>query len=68
MVELFWRYKYLIVPFMTWFGIQLFKVFYEYYETKKWNWKRLFGHGGMPSSHSAIIVCITTMVGKKSRN
>ena len=65
MIEFFWKYEYLIVPFFVWFGIQLFKVIYDRCETKKWHWRRLFGFGGMPSSHSAIVICITTLLGKK---
>ena len=65
MIDFFWKYEYLIVPFLVWFGIQLFKVIYDRCETKKWHWSRLFGLGGMPSSHSAIVICITTLLGKK---
>ena len=63
-MEQFEQYKYLIIPALVWFGIQLFKVIYDYYETKKWNWTRMFGTGGMPSSHSAVVACLTTMIGK----
>ena len=56
--------KYIYVPVLTWFFIQLFKVFYDYFETKKLNLKRLIGAGGMPSSHSAIAMSLTFLVGK----
>ncbi len=58
------QFKYILVPLALWFSIQLFKVIYEYCETKKWNWDRLMGAGGMPSSHSAIVVCLAIMIGK----
>lgn len=58
------QFKYILVPLTLWFSIQLFKVIYEYCETKKWNWSRLMGAGGMPSSHSAIVVCLAIMIGK----
>ncbi len=58
------QFKYILVPLTLWFSIQLFKVIYEYCETKKWNWDRLMGAGGMPSSHSAIVVCLAIMIGK----
>lgn len=58
------KYRYVLAPALVWFIIQLFKVFYDYFENKKWNWKRFFGLGGMPSSHSAVVTCLTTMVGK----
>lgn len=58
------QFKYILVPLSVWFSIQLFKVIYEFCETKKWNWNRLMGAGGMPSSHSAIVVCLAIMIGK----
>ena len=57
-------YKYLIVPFATWFFIQLFKLIYDLFTTKKFNFKRILGAGGMPSSHSAVVVALCTMIGK----
>lgn len=56
--------KYVYVPFFLWFGIQLFKLFYDLVTTKKFNFKRLMGAGGMPSSHSAVVTGITTLIGK----
>ena len=58
------EYKYLIVPFATWFFIQLFKLIYDLVTTKKFNFKRILGAGGMPSSHSAVVVSLATMIGK----
>ena len=58
------EYKYLIVPFTTWFFIQLFKLIYDLVTTKKFNFKRILGAGGMPSSHSAVVVALCTMIGK----
>lgn len=58
-------YKFLLVPVCTWALIQLFKFFMDFKQTKKFHIKRLMGAGGMPSSHSASIVCVTTMIGKK---
>lgn len=58
------QYRYLIVPFVTWLCVQTFKVLWELATTKKLNFKRIIGAGGMPSSHTAIVVSITTMVGR----
>ena len=58
------EYKYIVVPFCAWFAIQLFKLIYDLATTKKFNFKRLLQSGGMPSSHSAVVVVLTTMVGK----
>ena len=56
--------KYIYVPFFLWFGIQLFKLLYDLYTTKKFNFKRIMGAGGMPSSHSAVVTSLATMIGK----
>lgn len=60
----FEEYKYIIVPFFVWFGIQLFKFIYDLVKSKKFNFKRLMQAGGMPSSHSGVVVSLTTMIGK----
>lgn len=56
--------KYIYVPFFLWFGIQLFKLIYDLVTTKKFNFKRIMGAGGMPSSHSAVVMGMTTLIGK----
>ena len=64
MIDIILRYKYIIVPFFTWFGIQLFKVLYKRVHEGVWDMERILGAGGMPSSHSAIAVSLATMIGK----
>lgn len=56
--------KYLYIPFSLWFGIQLFKLIYDIVTTKKFNFKRILGAGGMPSSHSAVVCSLAILVGK----
>lgn len=56
--------KYIYIPFLLWFGIQLFKVIYDLVTTKKFNFKRIMGAGGMPSSHSAVVAGLSTLIGK----
>lgn len=56
--------KYIYIPILLWFFIQLFKVIYDLVTTKKFNFKRIMGAGGMPSSHSAIVTSLATMIGK----
>lgn len=63
-MDFYTQYRYLIVPFVTWLCVQTFKVLWELATTKKFNFKRIIGAGGMPSSHTAIVVSITTMVGR----
>ena len=57
--------KYIYVPLLVWFFIQLFKVIWDLVETRKFNFKRILGAGGMPSSHSAVVMCLSVMVGKE---
>ena len=56
--------KYLYVPLLVWICIQTYKVIYELIKTKKFNFKRIIGAGGMPSSHSAVVTTLATMIGK----
>ena len=56
--------KYLYIPLIVWFCIQLFKVIYDLITTKKLNFKRIMGAGGMPSSHSAVVTSLATLIGK----
>lgn len=56
--------KYLYIPLVVWFCIQSFKVIYELVVTKKFNFKRILGAGGMPSSHTAVVTTISTMIGR----
>lgn len=57
--------KFLYVPFLVWFGIQLFKVICDLVKTKKFNFKRIMGAGGMPSSHSATVTALATLIGRE---
>lgn len=58
------QYRFLIVPFLTWLGIQSFKVIWDLVTIKQFNFKRIVGAGGMPSSHTAVVVAISMMIGR----
>lgn len=58
------QFKYLYVPLALWFFIQLFKVIWDLVTTKQFNFKRILGAGGMPSSHSAVVTSLATLIGK----
>ena len=60
----FLQNKYVYIPFLLFFGIQTFKVIYDLVTTHKFNFKRILGAGGMPSSHSAVVVGLATLIGK----
>ena len=57
------EYKYLWVPFLSWFSVQLIKFITDIIKNKKINLKVLVASGGMPSSHSAIVTTLMTMIG-----
>ena len=57
------EYKYVVIPIATWFFIQFFKLIYDFIKTKKFNFKRIMGAGGMPSSHSAVATSLATLIG-----
>ncbi len=63
-MDFYSKYRYLIVPFLLWFFIQTFKVVWDLITTKKFNFKRIVGAGGMPSSHSATVIALATMIGR----
>mgnify|MGYP003335486571 CR=1 FL=1 len=49
---------------IAWFTAQVLKTLIHLFVTKKFVAERLVGTGGMPSSHSAIVTCISAMIGK----
>ncbi len=55
--------KWLWVPVITWFLVQIFKVIRELLRDKKVNVKRIYGAGGMPSAHTACVTSLATAVG-----
>ncbi len=57
--------RFLIVPLIVWASVQTFKVIVELIVNKKFNFKRLMGAGGMPSSHSAVVTCLAAMIGRE---
>ena len=48
---------------MGWFVAQVFKVIITFITYRKWDFSRMFGSGGMPSSHSSFICALATSVG-----
>ena len=55
--------KWLWIPLITWFLVQIFKVIRELLRDKKVNFKRIWGAGGMPSAHTACVSSFATAVG-----
>lgn len=62
----FWDFlhnQYLWIPVSIWLLIQIWKFIWDIITNRKINLKRLLGAGGMPSSHSAVVTSLTTLVG-----
>ena len=65
-MDYYTQFRYIIVPILTWAGIQSFKVIWDLVTTHKFNFKRIVGAGGMPSSHTAVVLALTTMIGRSN--
>jgi acid phosphatase family membrane protein YuiD len=58
------NWKYLIPPIVAWTIAQVTKVVYMSFRQGRLNLRVLAEMGGMPSSHSAIVMGLTTGVGR----
>jgi acid phosphatase family membrane protein YuiD len=53
----------LIAPAVAWLISQVLKTVLFFIKEKKLDIKRIVGDGGMPSGHSATVVCLAVMAG-----
>lgn len=53
----------LLTGAVAWLVSQLSKAIIHLIITKRFQWDRLFGDGGMPSSHSATVTAVAVMTG-----
>ena len=53
----------LMLPIFSWFLAQLIKFITHLVQYHKIDFKKFVSSGGMPSSHTAISVCLSTVVG-----
>lgn len=53
----------LLCAVTAWFVAQAIKIPTYWFVEKSWDWKRFFGSGGMPSSHTSFVVALAIMVG-----
>ena len=58
-----WEYKFLIIPTVAWFTVQIFKLLADCIVNRRINFRRFVETGGMPSSHSAVVTSIMTAIG-----
>jgi len=64
-LSLIFRNKIIIIAFITWIVNQSLKLMVFYITEKKWDMRRFVGAGGMPSTHSALSVCVAITIGLK---
>lgn len=55
----------LVCALVAWLAAQLLKVLIEWVVTHKFDFRRFVGMGGMPSSHTAFLVSLCTMIGSR---
>jgi len=48
--------------FLSWLVAQVAKVFTAYYREGHWDYRVMFDSGGMPSSHTSLVVGLTTSI------
>lgn len=58
-----YNYRFLIIPVFAWLTVQLFKMLSDMIIHKRINFRRFVETGGMPSSHSAVVTSLMTLVG-----
>ncbi len=51
------------LPISVAFGVQLYKVLADWVQTGRLSWRILAQAGGMPSSHSAMVSSLVTVIG-----
>lgn len=54
----------LLAAVLAWFVAQLLKVMLVLLKERRWDVSRMIGSGGMPSSHSALVVALAVTIGK----
>ena len=59
------RNQILLCAMASWFIAQALKVPIYYLVEHELNWRRWLGSGGMPSSHTALVVSLAAMVGAR---
>lgn len=50
--------------FTAWFIAQVLKIILTFYASKKLDLTRFVGSGGMPSSHTAFVMALSTSIGR----
>lgn len=58
-----WHNHVLFAALIGWFLAQALKIPIYYLVEGKWDWRRFHGSGGMPSSHTSMVVAASIMLG-----
>ena len=64
-LSLIFRNKIIIIAFIAWILNQSLKLILFYVTEKRWDIRRFTGAGGMPSTHSALSMCVAITIGIK---
>jgi hypothetical protein len=64
-LSLIFRNKIIIIAFIAWILNQSLKLILFYVTEKRWDVRRFVGAGGMPSTHSALSMCVAITIGIK---
>lgn len=59
------QWKIFLIPIMVVIITQVLKFFIHGIKTARWQWEQLGAYGGMPSTHTAIVISLLTMIGKE---
>lgn len=65
-VGMFFANKAITLPILSWFLAQLIKFIINLVQNRKIDFRKLVASGGMPSSHSAITVCLAAVMAIKN--
>ncbi len=58
-----WENPVFVPALIAWLIAQVLKTLINWRMNRHLSWERMVGSGGMPSSHSALVVCATIMLG-----
>lgn len=64
MIDQILNNKIILAAFLAWLVAQVLKVILVLVKDRKVDFSRMIGSGGMPSSHSALVMAMTSSVGK----
>ncbi len=53
----------IVVPMIAWTTAQVLKTLINFIVNRRFDWRRMFGDGGMPSAHSATVSSLAVVLG-----